>query len=144
MEKFFQKVEIIIQLENNFQIGNFKFKISFLMIKVCGYNFNSLGGYPNNPISFPMNSQLDGPSILSYHDCDSNSIIIARNGSLKAIGNNYSGEIYGSLPRQQLTNYTEFQIQDRQGILYSPISALLATTGSFFIVSDPNNSEKNY
>lgn len=44
----------------------------------------------------------------------------------------------------ELTNYTEFQIQDRQGTLYSPISALLAYTGSYFIVSDPNNSEKNY
>lgn len=112
------------------------------MIKVCGNNYNILGGYRNNPISFPMNSQLDGPSILSYHDFNTYSIVITRNGSLKAIGNNYSGEIYGSLPRQQLTNYTEFQIQDRQGTVYSPISALVAYTGSFFIVADPNNSEK--
>lgn len=113
---------------------------------VCGYNeYNQLGEKTNNKhkrhsISPPVKSSIDFSSLLSYSISLDHSVIVTKNGSIKGIGNNQEGTIMQSLPKNTISQFTEFSIKDEKGNILSPISALCFPRGTLYLLS---NGDKN-
>ena len=90
-----------------------------------------------------INSNIEVGSLLYYSKDAKGSIIITQDGTIKAAGDNKGKSIYGLLPEQNLIDYTEFFLKDKDGNTYKPISALINNFFSLFIVIDPKCPEKH-
>ena len=117
-----------------------------VMLKVCGSNIPSrLGEKSNNKddggnpaINPPVNSNLKVSLISSYSSYGGQAIVITTNGEIFAAGSNTNKEIIGSLPEQDLTVFTKFEIKDSKGCLFYPISAVCCWRFTVYIVSSKN------
>lgn len=90
----------------------------------------------------PQASTIDPYSVLSYSFCRNHSVLIKRDGTLLGIGVNTNCEICGSLPREELHNFTEFRIQDSEGNRYFPVSAVCGSSYTLYLVSKTETGEK--
>ena len=115
------------------------------MLQVCGYNDNfQLGENYNSTITNIVESHINAKTILSYSIYQDHAVYITTNGKIYAIGNNVDSRISGSLPRQTISHFQEFTINDLDGSAYIPISVLCGENYTLYIVSKPDDTNKFY
>lgn len=114
------------------------------IIEVCGLNENNAISEESNnknqfdsPIVYPpQNSKFKASSILSYSTKYGKTVLITVDGMIYAIGDNRSGEINLSLPREIFTHFTKFEINDTDGRPLIPISAVCGSGYTLYLVSN--------
>lgn len=92
-----------------------------------------------NPL---RNSSINASSIVSYSIYQDHSVLITTDGEIFALGCNKYGCIIGSLPKSDLEEFTKFEIKDKDGHIYHPISALCGYDYTLYLVSPNKNSTK--
>lgn len=115
-------------------------------MKVCGINMHSLlldfsnnhNIYKQPIICPPVDLQLNYNAYSTYSIYLHHAIMIT-NGQILAKGFNKDYRIYPSLPREILTEFTPFEIKDKNNIKWIPISAVCGKYYTLFNVSNPEN-----
>ena len=109
---------------------------------VGGYDgYNQLGEKPNKnflgtPYIHPsQKSSIDPSSLLSFSTYFDHSVQVTRSGKLLGIGDNSDGRISDSLPKTEITEFTEFSIRDVNGHQLDPISAVCSFYGTLYMFS---------
>ena len=109
---------------------------------VGGYDgYNLLGEKPNknyndDPYIHPsQKSSIDPSSLLSFSTYCNHSVQVTRSGKLLGIGYNSDGRISDSLPKTEITEFTEFSIRDVNGHQLDPISAVCSYYGTLYMFS---------
>lgn len=110
------------------------------MLKFCGIDHSQFGEKPSNP---PKRSKLDASSISSYSSHYFQTVFITKNGVAMAAGDNQKALISESLPRQVIADFTKFDIKDKEGHIYQPVSAYCGEHFTLYLVLDPNDDKKN-
>ena len=110
---------------------------------VAGFDkYNQLGVKSNNInktgmpiISPPLILSYDHSSLLSYSIYNSHSVLVKKDGSLHGIGYNTDGIICGSLTKTEISQFTEFSINDKDDHQLTPISAVCSYNGTLYMLS---------
>lgn len=109
---------------------------------VCGNNafLQIETSRKNTIISPPRNSHIDPSSLLSYSTHKCQTVYITQNGKSYGIGDNASGIISRSLPREKLTEFKEIIFKDPRGQRCKFISVFCGYEYTLYEVSDELDS----
>lgn len=108
-----------------------------------GIKSNNKDLIDENPcVSPPADSNFDVSLISSFSFYCNHTIIITTGGEIFASGDNSECQIIGSLPKRDLTEFTKFEIKDKNGTTFYPISAVCGTNYTVYLVSLTKNSNE--
>lgn len=121
------------------------FKNIQVTYEVCGLNQNSQLGEKSNkmsigdiPIISPLvKSRQDVSSFLSYSIYTDHAVFISKSGVIEAIGDNTEGQISGSLPKEILREFTQFEIKDSNDVTWIPISVVCGYSYTLYLLTNP-------
>lgn len=120
------------------------------MLKVAGGNiYGQLCSESNNRsannfpiVSPPVDSNLKISSLLSYSVYCDHSVWVTKKGKARGIGDNSGGRIHGSLPKEKISKWTEFEIKDKQENQYDIQSAVCGLYYTLYLVKSNNGSDE--
>lgn len=114
------------------------------IVYVGGYNGEMQLGVSSNNES-EDGSQIVCPPLKSFKDCSSflsysiyydHSVVVLKNGTIMAVGDNTKGQICSSLPKEIIREFTEFFVVN---YILNPISAVCYRSGTVYMFSNTQN-----
>lgn len=136
-----EKIEFILKIQG---IKNRK------KMKVAGANeYSQLCADSNNKsasyypvICPPVESRLDISQALSYSVYRDHAVWITREMKAHAVGDNSNGRISGDLPKDKLSEESEFEVRDKEGNSYDIISAVCGSWYTLYLIKSLNAQER--
>lgn len=101
-------------------------------------NSKSTNNYP--VVSPPGDSNLDISKLLSYSVYCDHAVWVTQKGKVRGVGENSGGRIHGSLPKEKLNRWKEFQIIDKEGNLFDVNSAVCGLYYTLYHVQPRNGN----
>lgn len=118
-------------------------------MKVCGNNTCLLLSEKSNnqnidkipiicpPVDLQLNCNIDSAYSIYLHHA-----IMITNGTILAKGFNKDNRMYTNLPKEVFTEFTPFEIKDKNNIKWIPVSAVCGNFYTLINVSNPENKDE--
>lgn len=109
---------------------------------ILGEKSNNNNSNENSIICPPVHSHLKASTISSFSFYCYHAVFITTNGEIFAIGDNSNYQIIGSLQKQELNDFTKFEIKDNEGHMLYPVSAVCGVDYTLYLVSSSEASSE--